>query len=155
MRFSRCAQPSERQIMVEIIRMGPISLRFLQSKEETDSSLDIFEMILQPDARMPVAHYHESWDETMYGLAGETSVRVGDRDYALTPGESVFIKRGIVHGFANRSGQESRCLCILTPGRLGPAYFREVAAALGQGAPDPAKMAAIMTRYGLIPAPAG
>jgi len=141
--------------MVEIIRMGPISLRFLQSKEETDSSVDIFEMTLQPDARMPVAHYHDSWDETIYGLTGATSVRVGDRDHEVTPGESVFIKRGIVHGFVNRSGQETRCLCVLTPGRLGPAYFREVAAVLGQGAPDPVKMKAIMLRYGLVPAPAG
>ena len=23
-------------------------------------------MTVQPNARMPVAHYHESWDETIY-----------------------------------------------------------------------------------------
>ena len=30
----------------------------------------MFEMTLQPSARMPVPHYHESWDETgVLGLA--------------------------------------------------------------------------------------
>ena len=34
----------------------------------TGGSLDAFEMTVQPNARMPVAHYHESWDETIVGL---------------------------------------------------------------------------------------
>ena len=55
--------------MPELIRIGNLELRFLQSKEETGGSLDMFEMTLQPNARMPVPHYHESWDETVYGLA--------------------------------------------------------------------------------------
>jgi hypothetical protein len=36
---------------------------------------------------------------------------------------------------------------------LGPQYFREMAALLSGGAPDPAEMKEIMLRYGLIPAP--
>lgn len=59
-----------RSILKETIRMGAIELRFLQTKEATDASLDVFEITLQPDGRMPVPHYHESWDETVYGLAG-------------------------------------------------------------------------------------
>jgi hypothetical protein len=35
---------------------------------------------------------------------------------------------------------------------LGPGYFREVAALLAGGSPDPAKMKEIMLRYGLHPA---
>ena len=52
--------------MSELIRMGGLELRFLQSAE-TGASLDMFEMTLQPDARMPVPHYHESWDEGFGG----------------------------------------------------------------------------------------
>ncbi|SEB96948.1 Cupin domain protein [Rhizobiales bacterium GAS191] len=140
--------------MTEIIRIGGIELRFLHSKDSTNSSLDMFEMTLQPNARMPVPHYHESWDETVYGLVGTTSWRIDNQDVDLTPGESVFIKRGVVHGFANRSGQPATCLCVLTPGTLGPAYFREIAALLIGGPPDPAKMKETMLRYGLVPAPA-
>ena len=72
----------------------------------------------------------------------------------LTPGETVFIKRGVVHGFANRSTEPATCLCILNPGVLGPQYFVEMAAMLSAGTPDPARMKETMLRYGLIPAPA-
>ena len=57
----------------ETIGMGGLELGFLQSKEGTAGSLDVFEMTVQPNARMPVAHYHESWDETIYGIAGAST----------------------------------------------------------------------------------
>lgn len=137
--------------MAETITIGGIALRFLQSKEETDGSVDIFEMTLQPNARMPVPHYHESWDETIYGLSGVSTWRVDGRDHQVSPGESVFIKRGVVHGFRNATQEPTTCLCILSPGVLGPAYFKDVAGLLSGGSPDPAAMKAIMLRYGLIP----
>jgi quercetin dioxygenase-like cupin family protein len=137
----------------ETITIGGLALRFLQTKEGTAGSLDAFEMTVEPNARMPIAHYHDSWDETVYGLAGALTLRVDGEDVVLEPGQSVFIKRGIVHGFRNDAQEAARCLCILTPGVLGPGYFREVAALIAEGAPDPAKMKDIMLRHGLHPAP--
>ena len=139
--------------MPQIIDLGSLQLRFLQSKEDTDGSIDVFEMTLQPGARMPIPHYHDRWDETIYGLAGVTSWRVDGKDIDLAPGETVFIKRGVVHGFTNRSTAPATCLCILNPGVLGPQYFVEMAALLSAGTPDPARMKETMLRYGLIPAP--
>jgi hypothetical protein len=44
-------------------------------------------------------------------------------------------------------------LIILTPD-IGAQYFRDVAAVVnGPGAPDPAKMVEVMTRYGLALSP--
>jgi quercetin dioxygenase-like cupin family protein len=139
--------------MSETIRIGGLELRFLQTKEDTGGSLDAFEMIVQPNARMPVPHYHESWDEVAYGLTGATTFRVAGEDIVLTPGQSVFVKRGIVHSFRNDTQEAATCLCFLTPGVLGPSYFREMAALLAGGAPDVAKMKETMLRYGLVPAP--
>jgi quercetin dioxygenase-like cupin family protein len=138
--------------MQELIRMGALELLFLQSKETTGGSLDMFEMTLQPDARMPVPHYHESWDETVYGLEGISTWRVDGSDVELPPGAVVFIRRGVVHGFDNRSDAPAKCLSVLTPGVLGPAYFREAAGLLAAGAPDPARMKETMLRHGLVPA---
>ena len=45
---------------------------------------------------------------------------------------------------------------MITPAELGPQYFREVGGvfiAAAGGPPDKAKMAEIMRRYGLTPAP--
>jgi quercetin dioxygenase-like cupin family protein len=139
--------------MTETIVAGGLQLRFLQTKEETGGSLDAFEMIVQPNARMPVPHYHESWDETIVGQMGVTTWRVDGKDIELMPGQSLFIKRGVVHGFRNDTPEAVSCLCILTPGALGTGYFREIAALLDGGAPDPVKMKETMLRYGLVPAP--
>jgi quercetin dioxygenase-like cupin family protein len=138
---------------LETIRIGGLELRFLHTKGETAGSLDAFKMIVQPSARMPVAHYHESWDETIYGLNGATTWRVDGQDVVVKPGQSIFIKRGVVHAFRNDTQEAASCLCILTPGVLGPGYFREIAALLADGAPDPAKMKTIMLRHGLVPVP--
>lgn len=139
--------------MPERIRIGGLELRFLHTKEDTDGGVDVFEMTAQPNARMPVPHYHENWDETVYGLSGTITFRVDGKDVDLQPGESVFIRRGVVHGFRNTSDAPGTCLCVLSPGVLGPGYFREMGALLAGGAPDPAKMKETMLRYGLVPVP--
>jgi quercetin dioxygenase-like cupin family protein len=139
--------------MPELIDIGALRLRFLHSKDDTGGRLDVFEMTLQPNARMPVPHYHENWDEVIYGLTGTTTWRIDGKDINVAQGESVFIKRGVVHGFTNSTTEPATCLCTLTPGVLGPSYFKEMAALLAGGAPDPAKMKATMLRYGLVPAP--
>lgn len=141
--------------MHELIRMGGIELRFLQGKQDTGGSLDLFEMTLMPGARMPVPHYHRDWDETVYGLVGTTTWTVSGRAVGVAPGESLFIVRGQVHGFENRGDQLVTCLCVLSPGVLGPDYFREVAALVKDGPPEPEAMRSLMLRYGLVPAPAG
>ena len=139
--------------MSEVIRIGGLELRFLRSKEETGGSLDMFEMTVQPNARMPVPHYHETWDETIYGLAGTTTWRIDGHDVVVGPGQTVFIKRGVVHGFRNDTQEPALCLCVLSPGVLGPAFFREMAALITGGPPDLAKMKETMLRYGLVPVP--
>jgi len=140
--------------MPEDIRVGSIRLRFLHSKHETGGGLDAFEMTCPPHARMPVPHYHRDWDETIYGLSGVVTWTVDGKVVEIRPGDTVFIGRGVVHGFDNRSTAPAKCLCILTPGLLGPEYFREIGAELAADAPpDPAKMRSIMERHGLIPVP--
>jgi quercetin dioxygenase-like cupin family protein len=138
----------------ETITIGGLTLEFLHSKDDTAGSLDLFRMTVQANAKVPAPHYHESWDEAVYGLSGTLTFRIDGRDVAVGPGESVFIRRGVVHGFRNDTQAAASCLSVLTPG-LGPAYFRELAALLSSGAPpDPAKVKAIMQRYGLVPAAA-
>ena len=147
------ALPLAGDVGPETIQMGGLAVRFLRSKDETAGSLDMFEMTVRPDARMPVPHYHESWDETVYGLSGTTPWRIDGRDVSVSSGQSAFIPRGTVHGFRNDTGETASCLCVLTPGVLGPAYFREFAALLAGGTPDPARMRETMLRHGLVPAP--
>jgi quercetin dioxygenase-like cupin family protein len=140
---------------LEVIRIGGLELRFLQTKEGSDGSLDLFEMTVAPNGKVPVPHYHKNWDETVYGVSGVSSWRVDGKDIELRPGETIFVKRGIVHGFRNDSGEPTTCLNILSPGVLGPGYFREIAALTAGGPPDVERIKATMLRHGLVPVPGG
>jgi hypothetical protein len=71
------------------------------------------------------------------------------------PGEVLLIPRGAVHRFDNAGEHAARALAIVTPGILGPAYFRELSAiveASAGGPPDAAAIAEVMRRHGLSPA---
>ena len=64
----------------------------------------------------------------------------------------MYTPRGSVHGFSNPHDKPARALVILTPD-IGLGYFREVAEiANTPGPPDRAKLMAVMTRHGLVPA---
>jgi quercetin dioxygenase-like cupin family protein len=138
---------------METITIGGLTLEFLESKEETAGSLDLFRMTVQPNAKVPVPHYHQDWEETVYGLSGVLTFRVDAKDRRVEPGHSLHIPRGAVHWFVNETQEPATCLCVLTPGVLGPGYFREMAEALNAGPPDPAVLKEIMTRHGLVPVP--
>jgi len=135
----------------ELIDFGSLQLRFLRDKHDTGGALDMFEMTLSPDGRMPVPHYHESWEETVYGLTGTVTYTVEGEPHDIPPGATLFVPRGKIHGFYNRSGVPGTCLCVLTPGVLGPEYFRELAAFITSGKPDPAMVREIMLRHRLVP----
>ena len=107
-------------------------------------------------ARVPVAHSHDGYEETIYGLEGVLTWAVEGVPTDVGPGEALLIPRGAVHHFDNTGDVDAKALAIVTPGILGPDFFREVAAILdaaGGGPPDLAAIAEVMLRHGLTPAP--
>ncbi len=140
--------------MVEHIKIGALQLTFLQSKHDTNGALDMFEMLVPPNAKVPAPHYHRDWEETVYGLEGSLTFTVAGARTELKRGDVLFIPRGAVHGFVNETQATAKVLSVLTPGVLGPEYFCELSAAIsGPTPPDPKKIGEIMSRYGLVPAP--
>jgi quercetin dioxygenase-like cupin family protein len=105
---------------------------------------------------VPGAHSHDAYEETIYGLEGVLSWTLDGEQTDVGPGEVLWIRRGVVHRFDNDHELEAKMLAIITPGILGPEYFREMAAVLegaAGGPPDPAALAEVMRRHGLSPAP--
>jgi quercetin dioxygenase-like cupin family protein len=140
--------------MVEIIQAGAITIKFLLSKDDTGGALTMFEAIVPPGAGVGVAHYHSGWEETVYGVDGTTTLMVGGKRVDVKAGDAFVIPRGIVHALKNEADMPARSLCVITPGVLGPEFFREIAAIAVTGAPpDPKKMAEVMNRHGLVPVP--
>jgi quercetin dioxygenase-like cupin family protein len=132
----------------EIVRIGALELKFVANKPE----LVMFEFVVPPNARVPAPHYHRDVDEVVFGLGGTLTTLAGGEEHRISPGESRFIPRGIVHTHENRHGETARALIVMTPGSIHRGYFEEVAEQVNGGKPDMAKMKEIMLRYGLVPA---
>jgi quercetin dioxygenase-like cupin family protein len=142
--------------MSDEIRLGQIAVRFLLEGEASGGSVAVFEFDVPAAARVPAAHSHDAYDETIYGLEGVLTWTVDGEQTNVGPGEVLFIPRGVVHRFDNDHEVDAKMLGIISPGILGPEYFREMAAVIKAatgGPPDPAALAEVMQRHGLTPAP--
>jgi quercetin dioxygenase-like cupin family protein len=119
-------------------------------------SVAVFEFDVPARAKVPVAHSHDAYEETIYGLEGVLTWTIDDEPQEIGPGEVLCIRRVAVHKFENEGYGDAKALAIVSPGLLGPQYFRDVAAvveASAGGPPDPAAIGAVMQRHGLTPAP--
>jgi quercetin dioxygenase-like cupin family protein len=140
----------------EEIKLGDLAIRFLVEGEQSTASVAVFEFHVPAGAKVPVAHSHDGYEETVYGLDGVLSWTVEGTLTNVGPGEALCIPRGAVHHFENTGSVDAKALAIVTPGILGPDYFRDVAAVLDDaagGPPDLAAIAAVMRDHGLTPAP--
>lgn len=140
----------------EEIKLGQLAIRFLVEGDVSGGTVSVFEFDVPAAAKLPIAHSHDAYEETIYGVRGVLTWTIEGTAIDVRPGEAVCIRRGEVHRFDNNHGVDATALAIVTPGVLGPDYFRELAAvvqAAAGGPPDLAEMAAVMRRHGLTPAP--
>jgi quercetin dioxygenase-like cupin family protein len=140
----------------EEIRIGPLAIRFLVESQASGGSVAVFEFDVPAGARVPAAHSHDAYEETIYGLEGVLTWTVEGSQSEVGVGDVLCIPRGKVHRFDNPHRAGAKMLAIVSPGILGPDYFRETAAVINAaagGPPNPAALAEVMRRHGLSPAP--
>ena len=124
----------------EEIKIGQLAIRFLVEGEESGGSVAVFEFDVPAGAKLPAAHSHDGYEETIYGLEGVLTWTLDGTPIEVGPGEVLCIPRGAVHRFDNTHDDDAKMLAIVTPGILGSDYFREIAAVLeaaAGGPPDP------------------
>jgi quercetin dioxygenase-like cupin family protein len=141
----------------ETIHLGPLAVRFLITGDDASAGLALFELTVPAAQRLTApAHSHDHFEETVYGIEGVLSWTVDGKRIDVGPGQALCIPRGAVHRFDNAGSQHVNALCAITPAAIGPQYFREAAEVVNTaagGPPDRVKMAEIMRRHGLAPAP--
>lgn len=141
----------------EMIRLGPLAVRFLVTGENSGGTVAVFEVFVPGGQRlMAPAHSHDHYEETIYGVEGVLTWTVDGTVIDVGPGQALCIPRGAVHRFDNNESEDAKALCMVTPAAIGPQFFREcaeVARESAGGPPDRAKMMEIMKRHGLTPAP--
>ncbi len=148
----RCVNPAD-----ETIRIGPLEVHFLVTGENSSGTVAVFEVVIPAGQRlMAPAHSHEHYEETVYGIEGVLTWTVDGKLIDVGPGQALCIPRGSVHRFDNNGTEDAKGLTVVTPAAIGPQFFREAAEVINGaagGPPDRAKMAEIMRRHGLTPAP--
>jgi len=136
----------------EIITIGQLEIRFLLESSDTNGQMSMFEFSVPAGAKVPVPHYHEKFDEVMYGLEGVLTLNVNGTTVELAKGQSYFIPKGLPHGFNNLGKENAKVLAISSAGLMNPDYFRELATVINAGGPPAMeKVKAIFKKYGLVP----
>ena len=140
----------------DTITVGALGVRFLVEAADSNGTTSVFECYVPANAKMPAPHSHDGFEETIYGLEGDTTWTIAGETVEIGAGEAVCVPRGEIHGFENHGSVDAKFLVIATPGVFGPTYFREVGkvlAATAGGPPDLAAIGEVMRRHGLTPAP--
>jgi len=135
----------------QVVKIGQLEIRYLAEGAQ-NGGLGVFEMKVPAGAHVPPPHSHSDNEECVYVLEGTLRYTVDEETRDLKPGDWMSTPRGSVHHFSNQATGPARALVMLTPD-IGEEYFREVAAVVNAGGPpDRAKLAQVMSRYGLRPA---
>src|SRR5919205_818625 len=102
------------------VSMGQLAIRFLQEGEASGGSVAVFEFDVPATARVPIAHSHDGYEETIYGLEGVLTWTLDGEQTEIGPGEVLCIPRGVVHRFDNGHSVDAKMLAIVSPGILSP-----------------------------------
>src|SRR5215472_17080700 len=104
----------------EAIRLGPLTVRFLITGDNSNGSIAAFEVIVPAAQRLAApAHSHDHYDETIYGISGELAWTVDGKEIDVGTGQALCIPRGAVHRFDNNGKRDAVALCVITPAAIG------------------------------------
>ena len=137
----------------ETIKIGPLGIRFLLTRDDSNGSVSVFELFVPAGQKLPApTHKNDAYEEILYGIEGVLTWTVDGTPIAVGPRQALCIRRGAVHRFDNLGSEDVKQLVVIAPAIRGPAYFREAAEvidAAGGGPPDRAKMTDVFRRHGM------
>lgn len=104
---------------------GPGELMtFLVTGEETNGAFFMADLSVAPGGGTP-PHIHHREDESFRLLEGTLTVQVGGDTITTSPGDFVYLPRGIAHSFRNAGEVPAKALVLTTPAGL-EGFFTEV-----------------------------
>jgi quercetin dioxygenase-like cupin family protein len=81
----------------------------------TDNPLAGVNVVQVPPDGVIGRHLHAQEIETVYVLAGQSVLTLGDADYPFAVGQVVAIPAGLEHALRNTGAETVELLCIFTP----------------------------------------
>jgi quercetin dioxygenase-like cupin family protein/catechol 2,3-dioxygenase-like lactoylglutathione lyase family enzyme len=92
-------------------------ITFLLTGEQTGGTFFLAEVSIPPGGGPP-PHIHRREEETFYVQQGTLTVQVGGKTLQASPGDCVYLPRGIMHCFKNTGNVEAKFLMVVTPAGL-------------------------------------
>ena len=130
----------------ERLTFGEVTVVIRVSAEDSGGSMTVLEEV-EPMVDTPL-HVHAKEDELFHVVEGEHVIKLGDDEFRLGPGESLFAPRGIPHAQRRVEPGVGRELVVLTPGGF-ERFFRDLAEAERNGTLGPDAYAAASERAGI------
>ncbi|TPN41820.1 cupin domain-containing protein [Mesorhizobium sp. B1-1-9] len=94
--------------------LAGVVMKRLVGGEQTEGVLCLLENRSDGQTKTPI-HVHANDDETVYVIEGQLTAIVDGEVQTLSPGEGMFLKRGIPHQLMNPGSQPVRYILIGTP----------------------------------------
>jgi mannose-6-phosphate isomerase-like protein (cupin superfamily) len=116
----------------ERIAAGASTAVMKATAETTGGAFSISEATFPAGMNGPPPHAHSYTTDTFYVLEGTLHMTVGDSEIDASAGSYILVPPGVVHTFANISGESVRFLNISAPGGL-ENYLRDLANAMRFG----------------------
>ena len=108
----------------EEIRLGGEPIDCKVSGKDTGGAMCIFEFTGSGGGPR---HTHREQDEWIYVVEGGIAIEIGGRRFTLGAGESVFLPRGVPHGWVSATSDPVRIIDTYQPAGKIEEFFREIA----------------------------
>lgn len=126
---------------------------FHKTADDTAGELLAFDLVVDPDGRVPGGHVHPVQQESFEVLTGTMKFRKGPRTVIAEPGDTVVVPPGAFHQFANAGDEPAVVRVHVEPAlRMEQLYETVVALAregrtLRSGMPKPLDLAVFMRAF--------
>jgi quercetin 2,3-dioxygenase len=127
------------------LTIGGDRCRVLVAAAQTGGSLSVLEWQGSAPGGPPL-HLHHDQDEVFIVEEGQYLFQVGEQQHRLGPGDTIFLPRGVPHGFC-QLGASGRLRYLYTPAGRMEAFFAALASV--DGPPGPAAAEALFAAHGM------
>jgi len=114
---------SESDGEVEVLKLGPITMRVLEDGSRTDNRIGVVEIIIPPKTPGLPQHVHIMHDETFLVTSGRVRFTTGSTEIDTKVGDFVTVPPRAPHTFANPFDEPARMVNTVTPAQY-IEYFR-------------------------------
>jgi mannose-6-phosphate isomerase-like protein (cupin superfamily) len=88
---------------------------------------------MAPRAGGPGAHFHRTFSESFFVIAGTVRLYNGQEWVDATAGDFLYVPEGGIHAFRNESDEPADMLILFAPGPPRERYFQELAEVADKG----------------------